>query len=266
MIPPKPPTDATDRDPWPEIDRLGADTVVEMELRPTWYTPAKVMLDYLAALALLPFAAVVVAAAAVATKLGSKGPVFYSQTRLGLNGREYKIWKIRSMYHNCELKSGQVWSQKGDPRVTPVGRVLRKLHIDELPQLWNVLRGEMSLVGPRPERPEVIKAKGLEHIVPGYRHRLLVKPGVTGLAQVQLPADSDITGVRYKVVYDLYYAEHQTLLLDLRLIAATLLKSAGVGPKWIRRVFFLPDRTRVAEGFCVNLGEAAEQVPQLQPA
>ena len=123
----------------------------------------------------------------------------------------------------------------------------------------------MSLVGPRPERPEVIAAKGLEQLVPGYRHRLLMKPGVTGLAQVQLPADSDITGVRYKVVYDLYYVQNQGLLLDLRLIAATLLKAAGLRPKWIRRVFFLPNRGRVADVFRSNLGDAGD-LPQLQPA
>src|SRR5205823_3638949 len=114
-----------------------------------------------------------------------------------------------------ELKSGIQWSPCGDRRVTRIGRLLRVTHLDELPQLFNVLMGHMSLVGPRPERPEVIDAKGLTQVVPGYRLRQLVKPGVTGLAQLQLPPDSDITSVRHKVVYDLYYARHQSLFLDL---------------------------------------------------
>ena len=106
--------------------------------------------------------------------------------------------------------------------MTWVGRVLRRTHIDELPKLFNVLIGQMSLVGPRPERPEVIQAKGLNQLVPGYRLRLRVKPGVTGLAQCQLPADSDVTSVRYKVVYDLYYVEHGSPWFDLRILALTL--------------------------------------------
>jgi lipopolysaccharide/colanic/teichoic acid biosynthesis glycosyltransferase len=107
----------------------------------------------------------------------------------------------------------------------------------------------MSLVGPRPERPEVIQSKGLNQLVPGYRHRLRVKPGVTGLAQVQLPPDTDVTSVRYKVVYDLYYVEQQNLLLDLRLLAATLLRAAGTGSKTLRRLFLLPNRDTVASTF-----------------
>ncbi|HUR54358.1 MAG TPA: sugar transferase [Gemmataceae bacterium] len=266
MLPPKLPSPAKDREVWPEIDRLTAVTSIDVRPCATWYAAVKVGFDYVVALLALPFALVLIAFAALATKLTSPGPVFYTQTRLGLNGRKYKIIKIRSMHHNCEAKTGVQWSQKGDSRVTRLGQILRVTHIDELPQLWNVLRGERSLVGPRPERPEVIAAKGLEQLVPGYRHRLLVKPGVTGLAQVQLPADSDITGVRYKVVYDLYYVQNQSLLLDLRLIAATVLKAAGIGPRWIRRVFFLPNRTRVAEVFRENLGGGSGELPQLQPA
>jgi len=124
----------------------------------------------------------------------------------------------------------------------------------------------MSLVGPRPERPEVIKAKGLEQLVPGYAHRLRVKPGVTGLAQVQLPGDSDITSVRYKVVHDLYYVQHRGVLLDLRLGLATLAKALGAKPKLIRRAFLLPNRERLANVFHRNLTAELEPLTHLQPA
>jgi lipopolysaccharide/colanic/teichoic acid biosynthesis glycosyltransferase len=125
----------------------------------------------------------------------------------------------------------------------------------------------MSLVGPRPERPEVIAAKGLERLVPGYACRLLVKPGVTGLAQVQLPPDQDVTSVRHKVVYDLYYVRRQGLLLDLRLVLATALKAAGANPRVIRLAFFLPGREAVATEFHRTLHTTASAaVAQLQPA
>ena len=272
-VPTPPPTLPTvpaphGRAPWPEIDRLPADTALDIPTDLGWYAVAKTAFDFAAALALLPLALVLIALAAVAVKLTSPGPVFYTQTRVGLNGRKYKIIKIRSMRLNCEAVSGAQWSQKGDPRVTRVGRFLRVTHVDELPQLFNVLLGHMSLVGPRPERPEVIQAKGLNALVPGYRHRLRVKPGVTGLAQCQLPADSDVTSVRYKVVYDLYYVENQSLFLDLRLIAATLFRTCGPGPNTLRRLFLLPSRRRVAARFVANVvpPSGTESVAALQPA
>ncbi|MDB5308229.1 MAG: wecA 1 [Gemmataceae bacterium] len=254
------------RDPWPEIDRLMPDSAVDLALCPTWYAAGKVMLDYLVAVLLLPLALPLIGLAVFAVKLTSPGPAFYTQTRVGLNGRRYRIIKIRTMHRDCELKSGIRWARKNDDRVTRVGKFLRKTHIDELPQLFNVLMGEMSLVGPRPERPEVIQAKGLHQLVPGYNQRLRVKPGVTGLAQVQLPADTDITSVRYKVVYDLYYVQHQGLLLDLRLIFATLAKAAGAGPNLIRRAFVLPNRRKVAAVFRDNLTAEHPSLTQLQPA
>lgn len=246
-----------DREPWPEIDRLTADAAVRMPLHVGWYSGVKVALDYTVAVLLLPLAILLVCVSAAAVKLTSPGPAFYTQTRVGLNGRRYKIIKLRTMHHNCELRSGVKWSQKGDTRITRVGRILRVTHIDELPQLLNVIMGEMSLVGPRPERPEVIKAKGLDHLVPGYKHRLLVKPGVTGLAQVQLPADTDVTSVRHKVVYDLYYVRNQSLWLDLRVLAATTLKAMGVGPRMLRRLFFLPGRGKVTAFFQTTVAAAA---------
>jgi lipopolysaccharide/colanic/teichoic acid biosynthesis glycosyltransferase len=268
--PPKPPTSVpptNSREPWPEIDRLTADAAIRIPSHIGWYAGVKVALDYVVAVVFAPFALVLIGLAAVAVKLSSPGPVFYAQTRVGLNGRRYKIVKLRTMAHNCEAITGIKWSQKGDNRVTAIGRSLRFTHIDELPQLWNVLKGEMSLVGPRPERPEVIHAKGLDQLVPGYKHRLLVKPGVTGIAQLQLPADTDVTSVRHKVVYDLYYVQNQSLFLDLRLLVATFFK-AFLGPKWLRRVFLLPSRKKVAAVFQsqVTLPPASDPLSGLQPA
>jgi len=261
LTPTVPATDA-----WPAIDRLTSDAGVDVTLCPTWYAVGKVLMDYVVTILLLPLALLLIALAALAVKSTSPGPVFYTQTRVGVKGRNYRIFKIRTMHHNCEIVSGIKWAGKNDPRVSRVGRILRATHFDELPQLFNVLLGQMSLVGPRPERPEVIQAKGLEHLVPGYKYRLLVKPGVTGLAQLQLPADSDITSVRYKVVYDLYYVQNRTLLLDLRLLFATLFKAAGGGPKAIRRIFFLPRREAVEEVFRRNLTLDCPSLTQLQPA
>ncbi|MCS6864661.1 MAG: sugar transferase [Gemmataceae bacterium] len=256
-----------DREPWPEIDSLPAATSIDITPPGGWYVVAKTAFDYAAALVLLPFALVLIALAAVAVKLTSPGPVFYTQTRVGLNGRKYKIIKIRTMHANIEAVSGIQWSRQGDSRVTPVGRILRVTHIDELPQLFNVLMGQMSLVGPRPERPEIIQAKGLNHLVPGYRHRLRVKPGVTGLAQCLLPADTDITSVRHKIVYDLYYIENMNFFLDVRLMGATLLAAMGIGPKTVQWLVGLPNRQQVAAAFLAGVVAPAgpSPLPTLQP-
>jgi lipopolysaccharide/colanic/teichoic acid biosynthesis glycosyltransferase len=134
------------------------------------------------------------------------------------------------MYHECERHSGARWSTPGDTRVTPVGRFLRASHIDELPQLWNILTGEMSLVGPRPERPEFVPT--LEAAIPRYRERLRVRPGVTGLAQVQLPPDTDLGSVRCKLACDLVYIERLTFWLDFRILVGTFFyvtRLPGVG-------------------------------------
>jgi lipopolysaccharide/colanic/teichoic acid biosynthesis glycosyltransferase len=159
-------------------------------------------------------------------KLTSRGAGIYSQNRVGRNGKVFLIYKLRTMYENCERWSGPKWAEPSDPRVTPFGRFLRSSHLDELPQLWNVLRGDMTLVGPRPERPEIV-AK-LEAEIPRYRERELIRPGVTGLAQIQLPPDTDIESVRRKLAYDLYYLREASLSLDLKIMMATALKVAGV--------------------------------------
>ena len=234
---------------WPEVDRVRADSVLEPPPPPGVYQNIKPVFDFAAALLLAFPALPVVAVCWLLIKLTSRGPGFYTQTRSGLGGEPYKILKLRSMADNVEKSTGIQWSQKGDARVTPVGRVLRATHLDELPQLWNVLRGEMSLVGPRPERPEVIESKGLARQIPGYEYRLDVKPGVTGLAQLQLPPDSNVHSVRYKVAYDLYYIAHQGFWLDVRLILATITKTIGLKPRGLRRLFGLPKREVVGAAF-----------------
>ncbi len=203
-----------------------------------WYVVCKSTAEFLVALMLLILPAPLVVLTAALVKLTSRGPAFYSQLRLGKHGRPFLIFKLRTMYQNAERHSGACWSVKGDPRVTPLGRFLRKTHLDELPQLWNVLRGDMSLVGPRPERPEFVPM--LERALPGYRDRLLVKPGVTGLAQVRLEADTDLESVRRKLRYDLHYIRRVGPWLDLRLIVCTAFHMMGVPYPVLGRLFALP--------------------------
>jgi lipopolysaccharide/colanic/teichoic acid biosynthesis glycosyltransferase len=213
--------------------------------RPAWYDPCKVAVEFCACLAMLVLAAPIILLAALLVKLTSRGPAFYTQTRLGLGGREYTIYKLRTMFHNCERQSGVRWSTAGDPRITPLGRWLRRTHIDELPQLWNVLRGEMSLVGPRPERPEFIPH--LEVALPLYHLRRDVRPGVTGLAQVQLPPDTDLESVRRKLAYDLYYVQNRNPWLDLQLLAATAIHVLGVPYALIGKCLLLPPSEQIEQ-------------------
>jgi len=175
-------------------------------------------------------------------KLTSRGPAIYSQTRLGKNGRPFTIYKLRTMTQDAE-RNGACWSLPGDSRVTPIGRWLRKTHLDELPQLWNVLKGDMSLVGPRPERPEFVPQ--LEQAIPHYGVRLQVRPGVTGLAQVQLLPDSDLGSVQLKLAYDIYYVHHAGLWLDLRVCWATFFHMLSVPFSWLRVIFGFPPKSRI---------------------
>jgi lipopolysaccharide/colanic/teichoic acid biosynthesis glycosyltransferase len=251
---------------WPAVEAVDPTAVVPVAPAATWYSATKTFFDWTAAAVLLVPALPVIAACWALVKLTSPGPGFYLQSRMGRGGREYWIIKLRTMTHNIELTTGgAAWSTKGDMRITGFGKFLRKTHLDELPQLFNVLMLQMSLVGPRPERKTIVDKLELERHVPGYRHRLLVKPGVTGLAQVQLPADEDVNSVRHKVVYDLYYIENYSLWLDVRLLAATVLKAAGMKPRWLRRLFFLPHRDTVAEVFSSKLTPAVEVEPNFQP-
>jgi lipopolysaccharide/colanic/teichoic acid biosynthesis glycosyltransferase len=189
--------------------------------------------------------------AAVLVKLTSRGPVLYSQVRVGRNGRPFTLYKVRTMGHRCESLTGAQWSVPGDPRITPVGRWLRRTHLDELPQLWNILRGEMSLVGPRPERPEFVPQ--LARALPRYTDRLLVRPGLTGLAQLQLPPDTDLESVALKLTYDLHYVRRVGLSLDLRLLAGTALKIVGVPFTGLRRILRLPCRELIVSSYRASL-------------
>ena len=163
---------------------------------------------------------------AVAIRLDSKGPILYRQRRAGLDGQPYTVLKFRTMYSGAEAESGAVWALKHDNRITRVGRFLRKSRIDEIPQLVNVLRGQMSLVGPRPERPEFIDQ--LAEKIPFYQERLLVPPGVTGWAQVKFPYAASIAASRRKLQFDLYYIKHMSLFLDLLILLKTF-KTIAVG-------------------------------------
>ncbi len=186
----------------------------------------KTCLDRVASVVILVVTAPLILAAMALVKLTSRGPALYSQVRLGRHGRPYKIYKIRTMIHDCERATGPRWSTSGDPRITPLGRVLRATHLDELPQLWNVLRGEMNLVGPRPERPEI--ASQLELALPRYPERTAVRPGLTGLAQIQLPADTDLASVRRKLACDLYYVRRHNFWMDLRILLSTAMGVVGI--------------------------------------
>lgn len=180
---------------------------------------AKRVFDIVIALALLLSCAPLILAAIAAIRLTSPGPVFYSQVRCGRLGRRIRITKLRTMRVDAE-KSGPAWSGRGDSRVTPVGALLRKYRIDELLQLVSVLKGDMSFVGPRPERPEFMAM--LEREIPRFGDRLLVQPGLTGWAQVNHPYGATVDDARRKLEYDLYYMKHMGLYLDVLILLDTI--------------------------------------------
>ena len=156
---------------------------------------------------------------AILIKLNSKGPVLYKQNRVGKNEQIFQIYKLRTMRVDAEKYTGVVWAKENDPRITPIGRILRKVHIDEIPQLFNVIKGEMSIVGPRPERPELVR--DLKRVIRDYEKRLQVKPGITGLAQIWHKYDETIEDVKKKIKYDILYIKKMCLLVDLRILANT---------------------------------------------
>jgi lipopolysaccharide/colanic/teichoic acid biosynthesis glycosyltransferase len=181
----------------------------------------KRLMDVFLILTVSPLALLLGCGVALAVKVsGWSSPVFYSQERVGRFGRLFRIHKFRTMREGAEQGHGAVWASKDDPRVTKVGQFLRKYRLDELPQLWNVLKGEMSLVGPRPERPELV-AK-LEKVIPYFRERENLPPGLTGWAQIRYPYGATIEDARAKLEFDLYYLQSFSAALDLRIILRTI--------------------------------------------
>lgn len=210
--------------------------IIEESIPCVWlHSRTRAFLDRAIAAVLLLIFAPIILVLTVAVRSTTKGPAFYIQTRVGRGGRPFRIFKLRTMTHQCELRSGVQWSIPGDSRITGIGRILRATHLDELPQLLNVLRGEMSMVGPRPERPELTPQLAFE--VPGYHERHTVRPGVTGLAQIWLPADTGIDSVRRKLKYDRYYIENAGIWTDIALMVCTSVKLIGVPPRPICWLF-----------------------------
>jgi len=180
---------------------------------------SKRIVDFLSAGLLLIIFGPISILTAIAIKLDSPGPVFFSQERVGQDGRMFKIYKFRSMRADAEKLTGPVWATEDDPRITRVGRIIRKLRIDELPQLWNVFKGDMSFVGPRPERPYFVEQ--LKKKIPYYNERFTVKPGITGWAQVKYPYGASEKDALEKLKYDLYYIKNISLPMDLMVIFQT---------------------------------------------
>ncbi len=180
----------------------------------------KRLFDIGASLLLLVLALPLILIAAIAVKLDSKGPAFYRQRRVGLYNQGFDIVKLRSMRTDAEIAGNAVWAEKNDPRITRIGRIIRMIRVDELPQCWSVLKGEMSFVGPRPERPQFVE--DLETQLPYYAERHMVKPGITGWAQINYPYGASIEDSRQKLEYDLYYAKNYSPFLDLLILLQTI--------------------------------------------
>jgi exopolysaccharide biosynthesis polyprenyl glycosylphosphotransferase len=185
-----------------------------------FYQVTKRLMDIAGALVGLVLFALIFPWAALAILIESGRPVVFRQERLGRGGQLFHVLKLRTMVPDAEADGQAHWAQEGDPRATAVGRILRRAHLDEFPQFFNVLRGEMSLVGPRPERPALVNE--LEQEIPFYRARLLVKPGITGWAQVNYGKGASIQGSAEKLEYDLYYIKHRNLLVDLWIVVRTV--------------------------------------------
>lgn len=190
------------------------------------YLRTRRLFDQAVALVLLIVCAPLLIAMIVAVRLTSRGAAIYTQRRVGWNGRIFTIYKVRSMCMDAEAGRGAVWCKPGDARVTSVGRFLRFTHLDELPQLVNILVGDMALIGPRPERPEIVEQ--LERQIPHYRERLNVLPGVTGLAQVTLPPDTNLDSVRRKTILDRQYVTVASFGLDLHILLCTVMMAFGL--------------------------------------
>jgi exopolysaccharide biosynthesis polyprenyl glycosylphosphotransferase len=190
------------------------------ELMPEWEKKLKRTFDIIISLLIIIFTFPICFIISIAIKIDSKGPVFFTQERCGQNGKTFTMIKFRSMVSDAEKISGPVWSQKDDPRITDIGRIIRRLRIDEIPQMLNVLKGEMSFVGPRPERPFFVEK--LANEIPYYKRRLKVRPGITGWAQVKHKYDESLEDVKIKLKYDLFYIENMSLRMDFKIILRTI--------------------------------------------
>ena len=190
------------------------------ELMPEWEKKLKRLIDIIASLLILIITFPICLLSAIAIKIDSEGSIFFKQERIGQNGKVFRILKFRSMKKDAEKDTGPVWSQKDDPRITSVGRFIRKVRIDEIPQMFNVLKGEMSIVGPRPERAFFVEQLSKE--IPYYKRRLKVRPGITGWAQVKHKYDESIEDVKIKLRYDLFYIENISLRMDFKILLRTI--------------------------------------------
>ncbi len=193
--------------------------MARLDLAHPYYHGVKRMVDVVASIAGLILSAPLFLLAVIAIKLESRGPVLYSQLRVGRFNRPFYIYKLRTMVQDAE-KDGAQWAQSSDSRITRVGKILRKTRIDEIPQFWNVVKGEMSLVGPRPERPEFVEM--LKDELPFYVQRHLVKPGLTGWAQINYPYGASVEDSLNKLTYDLYYVKRASVALDMQIMLRTI--------------------------------------------
>ena len=247
--------------------QLAWEEQLENGLRPSPHFRRKAVIDRTLAVILLIPGIPIIGLLVLLVRLTSRGPGIYRQARVGKDGRTFMMYKIRTMAYNAEAGTGPVWTKANDMRVTPVGRLLRKLHLDEFPQLVNVLRGDMSLIGPRPERPEFVHI--LAKQIPGYLNRLAVLPGITGLAQINLPPDSDVDGVRRKLALDLEYIQRAGFLFDVRMFLCTFIHLLGFdGGRAIRVMRLYRDATALDRRVPSANGSAHEplgQPPQSRP-
>ncbi len=194
---------------------------ISPEPMPLWEKGVKRLIDIVFSLLVLTITLPFLGIIALLIRFDSPGPIIYKQKRVGRVGRTFTIYKFRTMQVGAESETGPTWATKNDPRVTKVGYWLRKMRLDEIPQLWNVLRGSMSLVGPRPERPHFVDQFKVQ--IPLYTRRLRVRPGITGWAQVKWKYDSSLDDVKEKTKYDLFYVENTSLKMDLKILIITLI-------------------------------------------
>lgn len=222
---------------------------IEMEpIVPSAYFAWRFWIDRAVALLLLIPGLPIMAVVTILLFLTSDGPIIYKQKRVGKNGKVFTLMKFRSMIPDAEKRTGPVWTSVNDPRITKLGKLLRASHLDELPQIFNVLNGDMLLIGPRPERPEF--TCHLSEAIPGYDNRSLIPPGVTGLAQINLPPDTDLESVRRKLTLDLEYIQTGSFKMDVQIFVTTFLRlcllPSDLCKKWtgIAREVHVPEYMR----------------------